>query len=74
MPGVSSLTAADEHDLTFRGILVFLDPPKPKAREALQRLARLGVTVKVLTGDNAVVAAKVCADLGPPGRPGGHRR
>ncbi|WP_222848975.1 magnesium-translocating P-type ATPase [Trebonia kvetii] len=66
MPSVSSLTAADEHDLTFRGILVFLDPPKPEAREALQRLARLGVTVKVLTGDNAVVAAKVCADLGLP--------
>ncbi len=66
MPGVSSLTAADEHDLTFRGILVFLDPPKPEAREALRRLARLGVTVKVLTGDNAVVAAKVCADLGLP--------
>jgi P-type Mg2+ transporter len=64
MPGVSSITAADEHDLTFRGILVFLDPPKPDAREALQRLARLGITVKILTGDNPVVAAKVCADLG----------
>ena len=61
--------AADEHDLTFRGILVFLDPPKPDARAALQRLARLGVTVKILTGDNPVVAAKVCADLGlPPGQ------
>ena len=66
MPGVSSLTAADEHDLTFRGILVFLDPPKPTAKAALQRLARLGITVKILTGDNAVVAAKVCADLGLP--------
>jgi len=69
MPGVSSITAADEHDLTFRGILVFLDPPKPTAKAALQRLARLGITVKILTGDNPVVAAKVCADLGlPPGQ------
>ena len=69
MPGVSSITAADEHDLTFRGILVFLDPPKPTAKAALQRLASLGVTVKILTGDNPVVAAKVCADLGlPPGQ------
>ena len=51
---------------TFRGILVFLDPPKPTARAALQRLARLGITVKILTGDNPVVAAKVCADLGLP--------
>jgi Mg2+-importing ATPase len=68
-PGQASLTAADEHDLRFRGLLVFLDPPKPDARAALQRLASLGITVKVLTGDNPVVAAKACADLGlAPGR------
>jgi Mg2+-importing ATPase len=68
-PGQSSITPADEHGLTFRGVLVFLDPPKPTARGALQRLAGLGVTVKILTGDNAAVAAKVCADLGlPPGQ------
>lgn len=67
--GQSSLTAADEHGLRLRGLLVFLDPPKPDARAALQRLAGLGVTVKILTGDNATVAAKVCADLGlPPGQ------
>jgi Mg2+-importing ATPase len=67
--GRSSITPADEHDLTFRGLLVFLDPPKPDARAALARLAGLGVTVKILTGDNPVVAAKVCADLGlPPGQ------
>jgi Mg2+-importing ATPase len=69
MPGVSSITPADEHNLTLRGTLVFLDPPKPDARAALQRLAGLGVTVKILTGDNPVVAAKVCSDLGlPPGQ------
>ena len=65
-PGQSSLTPADEHDLRFRGLLVFLDPPKPDARAALRRLAGLGVTVKILTGDNPAVAAKVCADLGLP--------
>ncbi len=65
-PGQTAITPADEHGLTFRGILVFLDPPKPDARESLQRLARLGITVKILTGDNPVVAAKVCADLGLP--------
>ena len=68
-PGRASITAADEHGLAFRGILVFLDPPKADAAAALQRLAALGVTVKILTGDNATVAAKVCADLGlPPGQ------
>ena len=68
-PDQTSITAADEHGLAFRGILVFLDPPKPTARAALQRLAALGITVKILTGDNPVVAAKVCAGLGlPPGQ------
>ena len=33
-PGQSSITPADEHGLTFRGLLVFLDPPKPDARGA----------------------------------------
>jgi Mg2+-importing ATPase len=62
--GLTSITADDEHGLRFRGFLVFLDPPKPSAAKALKRLAALGVAVKILTGDNAVVAAKVCADLG----------
>ncbi|MEV1247734.1 magnesium-translocating P-type ATPase [Nonomuraea sp. NPDC050022] len=65
-PGATTLTTADERDLIFRGLLVFLDPPKAGARDALRRLAELGITVKVLTGDNPAVAAKVCADLGLP--------
>jgi Mg2+-importing ATPase len=68
-PGQSTISPADEYGLDFRGILVFLDPPKPTARAALQRLASLGIAVKILTGDNPLVAAKVCADLGmPPGQ------
>ncbi|GAA2287425.1 magnesium-translocating P-type ATPase [Nonomuraea roseoviolacea subsp. roseoviolacea] len=65
-PGQDTLTAADERDLTCRGLLVFLDPPKADARDALRRLTDLGITVKVLTGDNPVVAARLCADLGLP--------
>jgi P-type Mg2+ transporter len=60
-------TPQDEKDLTLRGLLVFLDPPKPDAAAALARLAELGITVKVVTGDNAAVAVKVCRDLGLPG-------
>jgi Mg2+-importing ATPase len=59
----------DEHDLRLRGFLVFLDAPKASAGGALRRLAELGVTVKVVTGDNAKVAAKVCHDLGLPAGP-----
>ncbi len=59
-------TAADEHDLHLAGYLVFLDPPKADAARALERLAGLGIAVKVITGDNATVALKVCAELGLP--------
>jgi len=62
-----TLGPQDEKDLRLRGLLIFLDPPKPDAAEALGRLADLGITVKVVTGDNAAVAAKVCRDLGLPG-------
>ncbi|MGZ4569896.1 MAG: magnesium-translocating P-type ATPase [Blastococcus sp.] len=55
---------ADEQDLTLAGFLVFLDPPKISAAASLQRLASLGVTVKVCTGDNPLVAQEVCARLG----------
>ncbi|GAA2003426.1 magnesium-translocating P-type ATPase [Catenulispora subtropica] len=54
----------DEAGLTLVGLLVFHDPPKPDAAESLRRLAGLGIAVKVVTGDNPVVAAKVCRDLG----------
>jgi Mg2+-importing ATPase len=59
-------TTADETGLHLLGLLVFLDPPKLNAPDALQRLARLGIAVKVVTGDNATVAEKVCRDLGLP--------
>jgi Mg2+-importing ATPase len=60
----SQPTAADERDLGLVGFLVFRDPPKPDAQAALTRLARLGIAVKVVTGDNPAVAEKVCRDLG----------
>ncbi|TNC24193.1 HAD-IC family P-type ATPase [Amycolatopsis alkalitolerans] len=61
---LTTVTAADERDLRLAGLLVFLDAPKRGAAEALDRLARLGITVKVVTGDNPAVAVKVCEELG----------
>ncbi|EDX20329.1 magnesium-translocating P-type ATPase [Streptomyces sp. Mg1] len=62
--GPPVIRGADEKDLRLAGLLVFLDPPKPDAADALGRLAGLGIAVKVVTGDNAAVATKVCHDLG----------
>lgn len=56
----------DEENLTLIGFIAFLDPPKESAGPALAALARHGVTVKILTGDNDLVARKVCKDVGLP--------
>ncbi|HET8616707.1 MAG TPA: magnesium-translocating P-type ATPase [Actinomycetales bacterium] len=65
-PGLREVSPTDEVGLGLVGFLVFLDQPKPNAARSLERLRELGVTVKVCTGDNAVVARKVCDDLGLP--------
>ena len=54
----------DEQDLVLKGYLAFLDPPKETAAPAIAVLQQHGVTVKVLTGDNDLVAKKVCHEVG----------
>ncbi|HTM46251.1 MAG TPA: magnesium-translocating P-type ATPase, partial [Polyangiaceae bacterium] len=55
---------ADENDLTLEGYVAFLDPPKESALAAIGALERHGVAVKVITGDNELVARKVCHQVG----------
>jgi cation transport ATPase len=57
-PELTVPTPADENDLTLVGFLIFLDRPKAAAAASLQRLAALGITVKVCTGDNPLVARR----------------
>lgn len=54
----------DETDMVFRGFLVFLDPPKPEARETIGNLARLGIAIKVISGDNRHVTAHMAEVVG----------
>ena len=64
----SSIAKSDESDLVFAGFAAFQDPPKESAREALRSLGRLGIAVKVVTGDNELVAEHVCRRAGPADR------
>ena len=60
----------DEAQLVVRGFLTFLDPPKDSAAPAIRALKEYGVAVKVLTGDNPIITAKVCREVGlSPGVP-----
>jgi Mg2+-importing ATPase len=63
-PGSPPGEPKDERGMTFLGFLLFLDPPKADARESLQKLASLGVRVKVITGDNRLVAATIAGQVG----------
>ena len=58
------ITKHDEAGMTFLGFLVFADPPKPGIGEAIGDLKRLGVSLKIITGDNRLVAAHVSGQVG----------
>ncbi|MEG0627598.1 MAG: magnesium-translocating P-type ATPase [Enterococcus sp.] len=58
----------DEKEMTLIGFMGFLDPAKASAKPAINSLQQHGVAVKVLTGDNAIVAQKVCQDVGIPAK------
>ena len=63
-PELTSVTAADEHGLRLVGYLSFLDQPKSSAAGSIARVGALGITVKIVTGDNPIVAETVCRRLG----------
>jgi Mg2+-importing ATPase len=57
-------TVTDEHSLILAGYLAFADPPDPGAAASIAALKRDGVEVKVLTGDNELVAEHICRQVG----------
>jgi Mg2+-importing ATPase len=61
--GQTTYSVADESGLTLLGYIAFLDPPKESAGAAIVALARKGVAVKILTGDNEVITRKICREV-----------
>jgi Mg2+-importing ATPase len=57
-------TQSDERGLTLVGFLTFLDPPRESAKTSIDQLERLGVAVKVLSGDDPLVTRAVCKQVG----------
>ncbi|GAA4629478.1 magnesium-translocating P-type ATPase [Actinoallomurus vinaceus] len=63
-PRLGAYRQTDERELTLIGFVGFRDRPRESAAAAVASLAARGVTVKVLTGDHPLVAARVCRDAG----------
>ncbi|MEY3107037.1 MAG: hypothetical protein RIT35_1210 [Pseudomonadota bacterium] len=64
MPNQTELDKTNEFDLCFLGFFVFFDPPKTGCSQTIQQLNTLGVTLKIITGDNRLVAKTVSKQLG----------
>jgi P-type Mg2+ transporter len=56
----------DERDMAFAGFLLFFDPPKPGVINTVEALKQLGVKIKIITGDNRLVACHVAETVGLP--------
>jgi Mg2+-importing ATPase len=63
---MSVITKDHEAGMTFLGFLVFFDPPKPGIIETMHRLKRLGISLKIITGDNRLVSANLGRQVGLP--------
>ena len=57
-------TRGDEMDLTLAGFLLFFDPPKESSADALKELARRGVSVRMISGDDRHVARHLAKAIG----------
>jgi len=57
-------SSKDENNMTFAGFLLFLDPPKGGVQTTIESLAKLGVTLKIITGDNKLVARHIGQVIG----------
>jgi P-type Mg2+ transporter len=62
----SKFTKEDEDQLQLQGFVAFLDPPKQDADETIAELTKIGVEVKIITGDNHLVTQKICKEIGLP--------
>ncbi len=64
MGSVTHIGKNDEAGMTFLGFLVLFDPPKPNIIETITSLRKLGVSLKIITGDNRLVAANLSQQIG----------
>jgi Mg2+-importing ATPase len=63
-PGRATWQREDEVDLVLVGFLLFRDPPRPDAADAIASLAALGVSTRIITGDSRWVTAHLARGIG----------
>ena len=66
-PGINVFNENDEKDMTFIGLVGFLDPPKKDVKSTILNLKKYGITTKVITGDNQYATQNICNLVGIEG-------
>ena len=66
VPSGSLIQKSDEKDMTFLGFLTLFDPPKANILDTISELKKLGVSLKIITGDNHLVAVSLSKKMGLP--------
>ena len=59
-----NVTKDDENGLTLLGFVLLSNPVKPSVKDTLERMRKLGVRLKLLTGDDPRVTKKICTTIG----------
>ncbi len=62
--GSDKINRTDESEMIFLGLLVFAAPLKPRIAETISSLRQLGISLKIITGDNQAVAAAIGRQIG----------
>jgi len=66
LPDERRVSRQDEGDMTFLGFITLFDPLKPDSAATIGQLQRAGVRLKIITGDNALIARHLALQLGLP--------
>jgi len=64
LPSETPINKSEEKEMTFLGFLTLFDPPKPNITDTIDSLKKLGVSLKIITGDNNLVAASISKKMG----------
>jgi Mg2+-importing ATPase len=63
LPKKDTYSIADEEGLIFIGFVAFLDPPKISVEHTLRRMQEFGIAIKIITGDNELVSARIAREI-----------
>jgi P-type Mg2+ transporter len=66
-PPDTLINRSDEKEMIFAGFLTLFDPPKANITDTIAKLKTLGVSLKIVTGDNHLVAASISKKMGLDG-------